>query len=243
MLTVGLAAIVLRRRARPVEGMAAAAIAVLLLDPLAPLTPGFWLSFGAVAAILWRMCARLGGGGRVHVWLRLQLGIAVALTPLLIVFFGRSALVAPLANLIAVPWVSVAVVPPALAGAVLAAPWAEAAAVMLTLADTALRGLWSVLEPLARLPFAQWDRPAPPLGSLLLAGLGAVWLLAPRGTPEEVLQTLREAFARLPEDKTYVNLMERLGEDPTTYMDGAAYEELRPKQSEAFQQLIESFQG
>lgn len=68
-------------------------------------------------------------------------------------------------------------------------------------------------------------------------------VLAPQGTPEDVLQTLRDAFAQLPDDKTYGNLMSRLGEDPTTYMDGAAYEERRPQQSEAFQQLIESFKG
>jgi len=68
-------------------------------------------------------------------------------------------------------------------------------------------------------------------------------VLAPRGTPEDVLATLRDAFAQLPADKTYVSLMARLGEDPTTYLDGAAYEERRPQQSEAFQQLIEAFKG
>jgi tripartite-type tricarboxylate transporter receptor subunit TctC len=68
-------------------------------------------------------------------------------------------------------------------------------------------------------------------------------VLAPRGTPDDVLQTLRDAFAQLPENETYLNLMERLGEDPSTYMDGAAYEERRPQQSEAFQQLIESFKS
>lgn len=186
MLTAGLAAIVLRRRAQPVEGMAAAAITVLLFDPLAPLTPGFWLSFGAVAAILWLMCARLGGRGRGRGWLRLQLGIALALTPLLIVFFGRSALVAPLANLIAVPWVSAVVVPPALAGALLAVPWADGAAALFAGADLALRALWWLLDPLAQLPFAQWHRPEPPWWSTALAGLGAAWLLAPRGTPGKV---------------------------------------------------------
>ena len=68
-------------------------------------------------------------------------------------------------------------------------------------------------------------------------------VLAPRGTPEDVLATLRDAFAQLPEDKTYVGLMSRLGEDPTTYMDGVAYEERRPQQSEAFARLIETFKG
>lgn len=81
------------------------------------------------------------------------------------------------------PWVSVAVVPPALAGAVLAAPWAEGAAVLFAVADAALHGLWWLLEPLAHLPFAQWHRPAPPPWSLALAGVGTAWLLAPRGTP------------------------------------------------------------
>jgi tripartite-type tricarboxylate transporter receptor subunit TctC len=87
---------------------------------------------------------------------------------------------------------------------------------------------------------------APTLGELGYAqdtGIMHRIVLAPRATPEDVLQTLRDAFAQLPDDKTYVNLMSRLGEDPTTYMDGAAYEERRPQQSEAFQQLIEGFKG
>ncbi len=183
MLAAGLAAIVLRRRARPVAAMAAAAIAVVLLDPLAPLMPGFWLSFGAVGAILWLLCARVGESSQPRAWLRVQFGIALVLAPLLIGFFGRNAMLAPVANLVAVPWVSFAVVPPALMGAVLAAPWPEAAAIVFALADWALGALWWVLEPLAALPFAQWHRPSPPLACLLLAGVGAAWLLAPRGVP------------------------------------------------------------
>ena len=41
-----------RRRVGPADALAAGAIAVLAIEPLAPLSVGFWLSFGAVAAIL-----------------------------------------------------------------------------------------------------------------------------------------------------------------------------------------------
>lgn len=125
-----------------------------------------------MAAILWLVCARLGSRGRAGAWLRLLHGIGLALTPLLIVFFGRSALVAPVANLIAVPWVSAAVVPPALAGAVLAILWAEGATALFAGADLALHGLWRLLQPLAQQPLSQWHRPVPPGWSVLLAGVG-----------------------------------------------------------------------
>ena len=68
-------------------------------------------------------------------------------------------------------------------------------------------------------------------------------VLAPRGIPDDSLAALREAFAKLQEDRTYTRLMARLGEDPSTFLDGAAYEELRPQQSEAFKTLVESITG
>ena len=59
--------------------------AVLLLNPLSVLTAGFWLSFGAVAAIF----AVLRGGGQLPAWrvaIRIQVAISLALLPLLGMF-------------------------------------------------------------------------------------------------------------------------------------------------------------
>lgn len=52
----------LRRRPAPSHGLCVALIVVLVLDPLAPLSAGFWLSFGVVAALLFG----LGNRGRLR---------------------------------------------------------------------------------------------------------------------------------------------------------------------------------
>ncbi len=183
MLTVALATIVLRRRARPAEGLATAAVAVLLFDPLAPLGASFWLSFGAVAAILYLVTGRVAPIARAQRWLGLQLGITVALTPLLLGFFGQASLVAPLANLVAIPWISLVVVPVTLTGTAVAAVWPDCAQLLLGLADTALTPLWGLLRACADWPLAEWHGARPTLSILLLALAGVVLLIAPGGVP------------------------------------------------------------
>ncbi|MBI3547245.1 MAG: ComEC family DNA internalization-related competence protein, partial [Gammaproteobacteria bacterium] len=55
MLTVAMSGILLRRRFAPSLLLAVAALLVLLYDPLSVMAPGFWLSFAAVAIILFAM--------------------------------------------------------------------------------------------------------------------------------------------------------------------------------------------
>jgi tripartite-type tricarboxylate transporter receptor subunit TctC len=65
-------------------------------------------------------------------------------------------------------------------------------------------------------------------------------VLAPAGVPEERLAILRDAFIQLNEDPTFLALMDRLGEN-NDMMEGAAYDELRMQQAQAYQELVESF--
>ncbi|MDX1610172.1 MAG: DNA internalization-related competence protein ComEC/Rec2, partial [Halofilum sp. (in: g-proteobacteria)] len=183
MLALALGAVCMRRRVRPGSVLAGAAVTVIAFDPLAVLAPGFWLSFGAVAAILWVCAGRLGRPRRLGGWLRLQCAIALALTPLLLALFREASLVAPLANALAVPWVSIATVPSALGGAALWPLWPALGAGLLWLADTSLLVIWWLLERLAGLSFAQWRAPAHPHWMLALALVGAAVLLLPRGVP------------------------------------------------------------
>ncbi len=64
-------------------------------------------------------------------------------------------------------------------------------------------------------------------------------VLAPAGTPDDVVKKLEEAFAALQEDKTYNRLMGRLGEN-TELLLGADYQAMREEQSTAYKTLVES---
>ncbi len=90
--------------------------AVLLFDPLASLRPGFWLSFTAVAVLIFTFGGRLGGWRWWQTWTRAQWLIAIGLCPVLLALNLPISLSGPLANLLAVPWVSLVALPPALLG-------------------------------------------------------------------------------------------------------------------------------
>jgi competence protein ComEC len=108
--------------------------------------------------------------------------LAVGLAPLLIVFFGSASLVSPLANLVAVPWISFVVVPLTLLGTLVLLAWPPAGTLLLRVAGELTDWLWPLLEGLARwLPALQW--PQPPTWILLCTLVGIALLLAPRGWP------------------------------------------------------------
>ena len=98
--------------------------AVLMLEPLAVLQPGFWLSFGAVALLVLIFAARLGRWSGWRTLIRAQWAMALGLLPMMLALGLPISLSSPLANLIAVPWVGFAVLPSTLLGALLLpVPW------------------------------------------------------------------------------------------------------------------------
>ncbi|RCL25651.1 DNA internalization-related competence protein ComEC/Rec2 [Pseudomonas sp. AFG_SD02_1510_Pfu_092] len=158
-----------------------ALVAVLLVEPLAPLLPGFWLSFAAVATLVYCFSARLGGWRPWQAWTRAQWVIAIGLLPVLLATGLPVSLSAPLANLVAVPWLSLAVLPLALLGTVLL-PLGAAGELLLWLAGGLLDVLFRGLALLAQQRPA-WLPPALPLWAWLLVCLGALLVLLPRGVP------------------------------------------------------------
>lgn len=171
------------RDARPAHTLALALLLVLVWDPFAFLAAGFWLSFAAVAVIFYGAAGRVSAGRWWKRWGRLQWRIALGLLPLTLFLFQRVALAAPLANLVAIPWVGFLVVPPTLAGSLLLLAWPTAGEALLQAAHACLSLLWTVLERIAGLDFLVWVRPAPPLWTVAAACIGVAWLMAPRGIP------------------------------------------------------------
>ncbi|MBA2923637.1 DNA internalization-related competence protein ComEC/Rec2 [Pseudomonas sp. P7] len=158
---------------------------VLILEPLASLQPGFWLSFTAVAVLILAFGGRLGPWGVWQAWTRPQWFIAIGLLPVLLVLGLPISVSAPLANLVAVPWISLVVLPLALLGtAMLPLPYLGEG--LLWLAGGALDALFLGLAWLAgQVP--AWIPADVPLGYWLISLMGAVLLLLPKGVPFRLL--------------------------------------------------------
>lgn len=150
---------------------------VLLLDPWAVLAPGFWLSFGAVAVLAFAMGGRLKSPPWWVAAGKTQWAVTVAFLPLLMAMFNQVSLVSPLANALAIPLISLAVVPVAIAGALLPLD------VLLDCAASVLDACMQALQWLQHLPWAVWYQATPPTWAWLLALLGVGILLMPRGWP------------------------------------------------------------
>ena len=123
MTLAALVAVMSRRRISPWRIFAMALSSVAVLDPMAPLSSGFWLSFVAVAGLLWWFVPR----PPMSNWRRLlhaQFAVFVVLSPWLVYFLGSSPLIAVPVNLLVVPWISLVVTPLGLAGLLLqGVPW------------------------------------------------------------------------------------------------------------------------
>lgn len=181
MLVVVLGAVFLQRPLVAGRALMLALWLVLLWQPTAVLAAGFWLSFAAVALILYGMQGRIGVRNWWWRWGRVQYLVSLGLLPLLILFFGRGSLSSPLANIIAVPWVSLLVVPPTLLGSALLVIHPGLGGLLLQAAAWLFQLLWPLLSWLEQLvPVLQLSLDGWPL---LLAALGLVWLLLPRGWP------------------------------------------------------------
>ncbi len=178
---------------------------VVVLDPWAVLGPGFWLSFGAVAVILYVSVGRADAIGRATAdaneavtghaaqprWRTAlknatltQYAVTLGLVPLTILLFGQTSLISPLANAIAIPLISLLVTPLALVGSVLPAPLS---AWCLGLAHLLVAQLAQLLTWLSAFPLAVWTAPVPDWWMFAAALVGTLWMLAPRGWPARYL--------------------------------------------------------
>ena len=190
MLACVAAVWLLRRRLTAGAALAVAAAVVCVFDPWAVTAAGFWLSFGAVAAIVWAVLGRPSGDrsaiSRLALAARVQVAVTLMLVPATVMFFQQVSLVSPLANAIAIPVVSWVVTPLALVGAVAALlplPLAAIAVPLLAAADGVFAALAWLLGALSASGWATAAVPAPPLAFAALAIAGVAWLLAPPGWP------------------------------------------------------------
>jgi competence protein ComEC len=185
MLTVVVASRLFARQAHPAHVLAWAGFAVLVADPFAILSPGAWFSFAAVAMLMlsdtwaedvtaadWRQRLKRAAYA--------QAAVTIGLVPWSILFFSQVSLVSPLANALAIPWISLIVTPVALLGAVAVWPVPALGGWVLDLAALLMRAIDGILRSMAQWDWAVAAFPAPSAAVFAVASAGAVVLLALR---------------------------------------------------------------
>ena len=183
MLTIAMAATSWQRNIMSVNTLALTMFIVLLFDPLAVLSAGFWLSFLAVVIIVYSLAGRLGKAGYWKTAIKIHWVTAIGLAPLLIFYFQQVSIVAPVANLLAVPVISLLVVPLCLIAVLVMFFMPKLAEHVFLLVDKILQVLWSFLAEMAQLSYANFSTTLVPFYAIPLALLGVFILLSPRGMP------------------------------------------------------------
>ena len=176
---------------------------VLLANPLSPIGAGFWLSFGAVGTLLLAFGARLtllhsaaveGGLGTksLRIWQRWgepQALVFVGMSVPLLVWTSQLSFFSPLANLFAIPLVSLLVVPIALLAVAMMPVSVASSDWLLFAANRLLEGLSAALQAVSHLApsWGVWEGKPLTVWSVFFAALGTLLLLAPRGWPGRAL--------------------------------------------------------
>lgn len=169
MLAAAVGYLLMGRHRRITDILAVAFLVLLVVDPLAVLSAGFWLSFCSVAGIV------MGLSARAHwprwqqlLWVNAAMGLVLA--PLSHLIFSQLSWWCSPANLVVVPLFSFIVVPLSLLGSLLAVTGLPGAQTLLELAVLVISWCdgwqaWLLRLPEPTLAMAGWA----PLGLLLLS--------------------------------------------------------------------------
>ncbi len=161
-------------------GFTVALAAIAISDPLAVESAGFWLSFAAVAVLIWLLPRGNKRAGLVTAFFHTQWRVFLALSGLLIFWQLPQSLLSPAVNLVAIPWVSFLVVPLCLLGALLSPFFPGVSDGLWLLSGWQLELLVKMVQALP-----DWPVPSPGVnGSGFVAVLAiSLYLAAPKGLP------------------------------------------------------------
>ncbi len=187
MVAVAVSSVVFARKVATSHLLTLALLIVLLWDPFAVLSAGFWLSYGAVATLIYALSGRREIGlssltkKGLGSW-KMQWAVTLGLLAIVLAVFGYIPLISLPANSIAIPWVSFCVVPLTLLGTALILPLPEFGNGLLHIAADTISALWVSMEWFYNLNW-NWQQHTPPLWTIIIAMIGVALLLLPRGFP------------------------------------------------------------
>jgi len=185
MLLLASIALLLRRRPESLRIVAMTALVVFFIDPLASMSPGFSLSFGAVLVLLWsaRHYSRPTAGRRIYQLGRMQFELLFGLMPLTVLIFQRIAFVAPVVNLITVPLFSFLTVPLTLASMFLNPLSESVSLLLLKAAAVSVQGVERIIYFFSELRFTDVSIAGAGDTTWLIVLLPLALIVLPRGWP------------------------------------------------------------
>lgn len=187
MLAVVYLGLFFYRRLSVLHSLSLALILVLLISPTSVLSVGFWLSFLAVAAISYSLTAVSASANKIQRWFWPQIVVIVVLMPLSFYFFHQSSVIALLANLIAIPMISMLILPLLLIALLMAAFFSDFSTLLIELSADCLSFLTTILAYLSDVEFAVWVHSEASIVALMLAMAGLLLLFSPYGMPARVI--------------------------------------------------------
>jgi len=155
MATVAVCLLALSRRCEGLTVLSISFISLFLFQPFLLLEVGFYLSFGAVLIIL--IILRIAPKqSKLRLAIYLQLVLSSAMIPISLYYFEQASVLAPFANLLAIPWVSFIVLPLLFIGLLLWLCAIPLYSSLLALSDTSLSLLMQFLDGLSAIPIASF---------------------------------------------------------------------------------------
>lgn len=184
-------ACVLGRRLNYFHALLVCAVVIALYDPFVFLSPGFYLSFGAVAVLFWCFLGRSrtdnSQSANTFAFLRAQFILFVGLFLPLALFGLPLSSVGLVTNSVAIPVVGFCIVPLLFVSAFVNLFYPPLAEILLIFTDVVLSGLWKVLTYSAQFKFGAFHYALThPLQIVALCVL-ALLLLTPRSLMPRVL--------------------------------------------------------
>lgn len=185
MLTVVFIATMLKREFLSSYIFLIALLSVILFDPLSTLSAGFWLSFSAVGIIFFTLSLRLSykNSRMEKFWqlIKLQSVIFIGLLAPLMILFQQFSIISPVANIIAVPLMSVIVVPLSLLGLLILLLYEPLGILIFNALAWPIDALFWFLDQLIKGSVSVIYLPQPTLIAGILLIIGCIWLLLPKG--------------------------------------------------------------
>jgi len=178
---------------------------VTLLNPLASLSTGFWLSFVAVFLILFFLEARLDNGTKFIRYSRLQWALTIGLIPLSLLLFEQASIISFFANLIAVPCLGFIAIPLSLSSSIILLINQKFGTLLLILASKVFAVIYFFLNWLANLPLSNFIHAIYSPWILLASSIGILLVLSPRVLPCRYLSLafLTPLFFFIPKGPNY----------------------------------------